>query len=93
MWYNIKLVIYMNKKELFKSLIIFTIIILLGVIDYHVSCVYLDYLEIPRNLKLSIKSSGLCIDLTLLLLMIELVIIYKIYDYKKNRIVLIYPQI
>lgn len=77
-------------RKIIKTMLVFILIILLGLLDYHISCVYLDNLKIPRNLTLSIKSCGLVIDLTIFLLTIQLLIIYQLYRYKKEKITFIY---
>lgn len=82
----------MNIKQLIKGIIITILIILLGIIDYHVSCVYLDYVNISKDLRLSIKSLEIVYDLTIFLLFLKIGIVSYIIYYKKTKITLIYPK-
>ena len=65
----------MTLKKVLVSIIILILIVLLGIIDYHVLCVYLDWMNIPKDLTLSIRSFGIGIDLTILLLFIQIGIV------------------
>lgn len=82
----------MNIKTYLIYLIALILIVLLGILDYHVLCVYLDWLKIPKDLTFSIKSFGLGIDLTILLLFIQVGIVVYIINYEKTKTTLIYPK-
>ena len=82
----------MTLKKVLISIIVLITIVLLGILDYHVLCMYLKYLKIPYNLTLSIRSLGIGVDLTILLLFIQVGIVVYVVHYEKTKTTLIYPK-
>lgn len=78
-----------NLKKYLKSyiLILLSNLIFIGTIllDYNISFAICKHLPIEKTLKLSIRSFGLIYDITIILVLLELLIIFFIINNIKNN--------
>lgn len=65
------------------------ILIILILLNYNTSVAICKLMKLDNNLRISIRSIGIVFDITLILLLMELLILYKsvkIIKNKKNRV-------
>lgn len=86
MSHNLKDIFLRILKIILWSLIIISIIKLV-LLDYYIGIWCCEFMNIPKDLAISIVSPGFVYEITILLLVIESILIFLVIKYsKKNKV-------
>ncbi len=83
MYFDLEDIVLIIVKSLILTFII-AFLLVLGFVNYHVGVLICNSLNVPIDLALSVMSSGLAIDFTVVFYVIEMVIIYLLVSNLKK---------